>query len=351
MLLLLAVAVLSLFVALMPKLIAGGTLGMGTMAARQSPGIIPRHRAFVVAMKRGFSSVSSLAPSKPPSRGGSPVAARAAASEVERQARGRGSAVRHTRWRLRHGVHHPSPPLQQSKRTRAGESSASTSGDGSGSSRWLIVGLGNPGTQYDGTRHNVGFQVVDALALRHGLPWSKSPQRNAQVAQGRIEGHAVVLVKPMTFMNKSGEAVAPLAKMHNVGLAETLVVYDDIDLPVGTVRLRSKGGHGGHNGMRSMLERLGQKQDFPRIKVGVGRPESPLVRSGTPLASGSASHGQRPDTSRPRPNSVCLAVPGVRVGFGEVHSRRAAQHRGSNGRERRDGGEHPRDGPREGAGE
>jgi len=248
MLLLLAVAVLSLFVALMPKLIAGGTLGMGTMAARQSPGIIPRHRAFVVAMKRGFSSVSSLAPSKPPSRGGSPVAARAAASEVERQ----------------------------SKRTRAGESSASTSGDGSGSSRWLIVGLGNPGTQYDGTRHNVGFQVVDALALRHGLPWSKSPQRNAQVAQGRIEGHAVVLVKPMTFMNKSGEAVAPLAKMHNVGLAETLVVYDDIDLPVGTVRLRSKGGHGGHNGMRSMLERLGQKQDFPRIKVGVGRPESPL---------------------------------------------------------------------------
>jgi PTH1 family peptidyl-tRNA hydrolase len=134
----------------------------------------------------------------------------------------------------------------------------------------LVVGLGNPGREYAQTRHNVGFQIVTRLAETHGLNFSRM-QNEALVATGRIGDVRVVLAKPQTWMNESGKAIGPLARFYRVEPARLLVVYDDLDIPAGTLRLRSEGGSGGHKGMRSVIERRGG-QDFPRLRVGVGRP-------------------------------------------------------------------------------
>lgn len=136
---------------------------------------------------------------------------------------------------------------------------------------WMVVGLGNPGLQYDGTRHNIGFELVDVVAQQLGVKVTKI-QDNAAVARGALEGKRLLLVKPMTFMNNSGEAVRKLCKYYKVPPSRVLVVYDDLDLPSGSVRLRAKGGHGGHNGMRSISAQLGGTQEFPRIRIGIGRP-------------------------------------------------------------------------------
>jgi len=134
----------------------------------------------------------------------------------------------------------------------------------------LIAGLGNPGREYAQTRHNVGFQIVTRLAESHGLNFSRM-QNEALVAAGRIGDVRVVLAKPQTWMNESGKALGPLARFYKVEPARLLVVYDDLDIPAGTLRLRSEGGSGGHKGMRSVIEQQGG-QDFPRLRVGVGRP-------------------------------------------------------------------------------
>jgi len=135
---------------------------------------------------------------------------------------------------------------------------------------WLIVGLGNPGRRYARHRHNIGFRCLDRLAARHGLAFDRV-QHRALLALGSIADRAVVLAKPQTFMNESGRAVAPLVHAYQVPLERLLVVYDDLDLPPGTIRLRPEGGSGGHRGMRSIIEALGS-QDFPRLRVGIGRP-------------------------------------------------------------------------------
>jgi PTH1 family peptidyl-tRNA hydrolase len=135
---------------------------------------------------------------------------------------------------------------------------------------YLIAGLGNPGPEYADNRHNVGFRCLDRLAETHRLAFRRR-QKRARVASGRIEGHRVVLAKPQTFMNKSGESVARLAQFYKVDLERLLVVYDDLDLPPGTIRLRPSGGSGGHRGVRSIIRQLGS-QDFPRLRIGIGRP-------------------------------------------------------------------------------
>lgn len=135
---------------------------------------------------------------------------------------------------------------------------------------YLIAGLGNPGSAYAANRHNVGFRSVERLASIHGLAFDKR-QKNGRVALGEIVGRRVVLVKPQTFMNESGRAVAALARFYQVPPERMLVVYDDLDLPLGTVRLRPEGGSGGHKGMRSIIEYLGS-QNFPRLRIGIGRP-------------------------------------------------------------------------------
>ena len=134
----------------------------------------------------------------------------------------------------------------------------------------LIVGLGNPGQQYAANRHNVGFRCLERLGAAHGLAFDKR-QKRARVALGTIHGQRVALVKPQTFMNESGRAVVPLARFYKVPSERLLVVYDDLDLPLGVVRLRPDGGSGGHKGMRSIIEHLG-KRDFPRLRIGIGRP-------------------------------------------------------------------------------
>ncbi len=134
----------------------------------------------------------------------------------------------------------------------------------------LLVGLGNPGREYAETRHSVGFQIITLLAQKHGLSFSRK-QNEALVATGQIDGRRVVLAKPQTWMNESGKAVGPLVRFYKVELSRLLVIYDELDIPAGTLRLRPEGGNGGHNGMRSIIERLG-RQDFPRLRVGIGRP-------------------------------------------------------------------------------
>ena len=135
--------------------------------------------------------------------------------------------------------------------------------------RFLIVGLGNPGRKYRGNRHNIGFMAVDALAAAYDIQSSKV-QNKAIVGNGRIQNQNVIIAKPQTYMNSSGDAVGPLAHYYKVSPENVLVVYDEIDLPFGTIRLREKGGAGGHNGMKSIINHLGN--NFPRVRLGIGRP-------------------------------------------------------------------------------
>jgi PTH1 family peptidyl-tRNA hydrolase len=142
----------------------------------------------------------------------------------------------------------------------------------------LIVGLGNPGRKYAHHRHNVGFQCLDRLAQAHGLSFTQR-RANASLALGRcpelVEGKiadvGIVLARPLTYMNLSGQAVRQLVGFYQLPLEDILVIYDDLDLPLGTIRLRPEGGSGGHKGMRSIIEALGS-QAFPRLRVGIGRP-------------------------------------------------------------------------------
>ena len=135
----------------------------------------------------------------------------------------------------------------------------------------LIVGLGNPGDKYQGTRHNVGFDVIDALARQEGLKLTDQKLR-ADFTIWRVGDEKVLLVKPYTFMNLSGEAVLPLMSYYNISPDELVVVYDDLDLEPGKLRLRQSGSAGGHNGVKSIIEMLGT-QDFKRVKIGIGRPQ------------------------------------------------------------------------------
>jgi peptidyl-tRNA hydrolase, PTH1 family len=144
----------------------------------------------------------------------------------------------------------------------------------------LIVGLGNPGREYRDTRHNVGFKVVETLAERYNLTWAMAPsqvpdafvvKRFAGGDSGGGEGAgALLLAKPLTFMNRSGDVVAGLARYYDVAAADVLIVADDVALPFGRLRARARGSAGGHNGLKSVIDRLGTIE-FPRLKLGVGR--------------------------------------------------------------------------------
>lgn len=139
----------------------------------------------------------------------------------------------------------------------------------------FIVGLGNPGKKYKKTRHNVGFEAVEELASLWQLSWKKSKWKS-EIAETMAGGEKVILVKPVTYMNLSGEAVGPMLDFYKASPEDVLVVYDDLDLAPGTVRLRKKGGHGGHNGIRSLIEHLGTKE-FKRLRIGIGKPEKASV--------------------------------------------------------------------------
>ncbi len=136
----------------------------------------------------------------------------------------------------------------------------------------LIVGLGNPGAKYANTRHNVGWMALDAFAKKHGVTVEKAGFQGVygEMRWGPLS-EKVILLKPMTFMNLSGRSLAPASRFYKIDPADVLVIYDDMDLDVGRLRLREKGSAGGHNGMKSVIQELGS-QEFPRLRIGVGRP-------------------------------------------------------------------------------
>jgi len=135
---------------------------------------------------------------------------------------------------------------------------------------FMIIGLGNPGRRFEHNRHNVGFMLLDRLAARLGQSFRKV-QSKALVATATYQGERVILVKPQTYMNNSGRPVTALVDFFKVPLENVLVVYDDVDLPSSTIRLRPSGGSGGHKGMQSIIERLGT-EEFPRLRIGTSRP-------------------------------------------------------------------------------
>jgi PTH1 family peptidyl-tRNA hydrolase len=137
-------------------------------------------------------------------------------------------------------------------------------------SPYLLVGLGNPGREYRSTRHNVGFMVVDEISTNLGINIGRV-QSNALVGQGTAGDQRVILVKPQTFMNLSGQAVSALVRFYKLPLDHLLVIHDDLDLPFGSLRMRPAGGSGGQKGLASIIEHLGT-QAFPRLRVGIGRP-------------------------------------------------------------------------------
>ncbi len=140
----------------------------------------------------------------------------------------------------------------------------------------LVIGLGNPGTQYGQTRHNIGFRVVDLLAANYGWNWER--RGRAMIASGSISPEKVVLVKPLTYMNNSGEAVGELVHWYKLPPEALLVIYDELDLPIGKVRLRAKGSAGGHKGLDNIIRHLHTNQ-FPRLRIGIGRPANHRIET------------------------------------------------------------------------
>ncbi|HHN68219.1 MAG TPA: aminoacyl-tRNA hydrolase [Thermopetrobacter sp.] len=141
----------------------------------------------------------------------------------------------------------------------------------------LIVGLGNPGGKYAGHRHNAGFMAVDAIARRHGFgPWRR--RFSGEVAEGRLTGEKALLLKPLTYMNESGRAVAQAARFFKLSAEDVIVLHDELDLPPGRMRVKTGGGHAGHNGLRSIISHIGP--DFHRVRIGIGHPgDKALVHS------------------------------------------------------------------------
>ncbi|MEO0375054.1 MAG: aminoacyl-tRNA hydrolase [Cyanobacteria bacterium P01_A01_bin.17] len=139
----------------------------------------------------------------------------------------------------------------------------------------LIVGLGNPGSKYDRTRHNIGFDAIDRLASRWQIPLAEQRRFQGAVGDGMaMPGHRIRLLKPQTYMNKSGQSIRAVLDWFKLSPQSVLLVYDDMDLPVGKIRLRLSGSAGGHNGMKSTISHLGT-QDFPRLRIGIGSPQAP----------------------------------------------------------------------------
>lgn len=144
----------------------------------------------------------------------------------------------------------------------------------------LIVGLGNPGTEYDKTRHNAGAELVEQLAALHSTSLKAESKYFGLHAKIHIDGHPVHLLNPTTFMNRSGKSVASLAHFFKIEPQSILVAHDELDLPPGVARLKKGGGHGGHNGLRDIIAQMGNNKDFYRLRIGIGHPGSASLVSG-----------------------------------------------------------------------
>ncbi|MFD1039881.1 aminoacyl-tRNA hydrolase [Virgibacillus byunsanensis] len=177
-----------------------------------------------------------------------------------------------------------------------------------------IVGLGNPGRKYKKTRHNIGFMVIDELLSRYKWKLNKT-KFNGNYTLENVDGEKVILLQPQTYMNLSGEAIGPLIDFYNIDVKDTLVIYDDLDLPTGKIRLRQKGGHGGHNGIRSTIDHLGTKE-FNRIRIGIGRPTTPIPVVDYVL--GKFPKHQQEDASKSINNAADACIAWMEKPFNEV---------------------------------
>lgn len=181
----------------------------------------------------------------------------------------------------------------------------------------MVVGLGNPGAEYAQTRHNVGFELVDRLASAAGAPWTTQRKWEAAVAK---QDH-LLLVKPLTYMNLSGQAVQRVGSYHKIPPAEMLVVYDDADLPLGALRLRQEGSAGGHNGIKSLISTLGTDR-FPRLKIGIGRAgDGEMVDH----VLGRFSEAERPEVEKSLARAVdavnCVLASGLEAAMSRFNQR------------------------------
>lgn len=171
---------------------------------------------------------------------------------------------------------------------------------------YMVAGLGNPGSKYAQTRHNIGFSVVDSLLKHYCFPPEKS-RFDADYSKGVIDGLNVVLMKPQAYMNRSGPPVQKLASYFKIQVSDIIVVHDDLDLDFGRLRIAGNRGHGGHNGIRSIIETLGTKA-FVRIRVGVGRPQGQRDVTGHVLGRFSSEENGMLDTVVSRSADACVAV-------------------------------------------
>ena len=157
---------------------------------------------------------------------------------------------------------------------------------------FLIVGLGNPGKEYANTRHNIGFMTIDRLAKYFGFEWLVNNKFTTHLAKGDKNGKNILLTKPQKYMNLSGKTVAPLAGYYKIHAKRVMVIVDDLDLPLGSLRMRPDGGNGGHRGLESISECLGTNS-FPRLRIGIGRPEQKQEVSGFVLGKFSQNEVDR----------------------------------------------------------
>ena len=153
----------------------------------------------------------------------------------------------------------------------------------------LVVGLGNPGAQYEGTRHNAGEDCVRELARQAGTTLRRDAKMHGEVGEALFAGHRLRLLIPDTFMNRSGKAVAALAGFYKIDAGAILIAHDELDLPPGTARFKFDGGHGGHNGLRDIIPALGNRRDFYRLRIGIGHPGSAKQVSGYVLSRAPAA--------------------------------------------------------------
>jgi PTH1 family peptidyl-tRNA hydrolase len=184
----------------------------------------------------------------------------------------------------------------------------------------LIVGLGNPGSERTGDRHNVGFQVLDRLSHRYRLPFDRLEFKGL-LARGTIEEKPVILLKPLSYMNLSGSVVKPVLNRYSVGSEEVLIVHDDLDLPLGRIRMRAGGGSGGHRGMTSIIASLGT-ESIARLRIGIGRPdgeppEEYVLADFTPEQSVSMEAAYEKAVAA----TVCFIEAGVDVAMNEYNQR------------------------------
>ncbi|KAL9455438.1 hypothetical protein AB3S75_010792 [Citrus x aurantiifolia] len=161
---------------------------------------------------------------------------------------------------------------------------------------WLFVGLGNPGDKYKGTRHNVGFEMIDAFAESQGISMN-TVHCKATFGQGFVGDAPVLLAKPQTYMNLSGESTGPLAAYYKLPLNRVLVFHDDMGLPCGVLRLRHNGGHGGHNGLKSVMNNFRGNREFARLRIGIGRPPGQMDPKAFLLQKFNAIARERIDTA------------------------------------------------------